>query len=55
MTNHNRLHAEWARLSPEERAEHYERFHDLCAQGIGEMHRFYPLLMSRALQGYVGD
>lgn len=55
MTDRHTLQAEWERLSPEEQASHYERFDDLCAQGIGDTHRFYSLLMPRALQGYVGD
>ena len=55
MTDRHTLQAEWERLSPEEQASHYERFDDLCAQGIGDTHRFYSLLVPRALQGYVGD
>ena len=55
ITDRHTLQAEWERLSPEERASHCEHFHDLCAQGIGDTHQFYPLLMPRALQGYVGD
>jgi hypothetical protein len=48
MTDRHTLQTEWDRLSPEEQASHCERFHDLCAQGIADTHRFYPLLMPRA-------
>jgi hypothetical protein len=49
------LQREWDVLSAEEQMTSRESFEHLCQQGIGDLHRFYPLLMSQALHGYVGD
>lgn len=49
------LQSEWNALSYEEQAQLHESFERLCSQGIGDTHRFYSLLMPRALVGYVGD
>jgi hypothetical protein len=46
---------DWDALTPEERSLEYELFEHLCSQGIGNTHRFYPILMRKALAGYVGD
>lgn len=49
------LEAEWAALSKEEQYCHWLRFHDLCAVGLGDEHRFYSLLMTRTLANYEGE
>jgi hypothetical protein len=48
MTDRNTLQAQWECLSPEEKDSQCESFHHLCAQGIGDLHQFYPLLMPQA-------
>jgi len=45
---------EWNALSIEERSSEWERFHELCAQGIGDGMYFYHVLMDKFLVGYVG-
>lgn len=49
------LQAEWDALSPDEQMAIHESFAHLCDQGIADTLRFYPLLMPKALVGYVGD
>ena len=39
----------WNALSSEERSEYTESFHEMCARGTGEDHRFYRLLMDEHL------
>lgn len=55
MLTHLSLQHDWDALAPEEQRLEYESFEHLCSQGIGDMHRFYSLLMPKALEGYVGD
>ena len=45
----------WDALSPDEQAESYARFEQLCQCGLGDTHAFYRVLMPQALHGYVGD
>lgn len=45
---------EWEALSGEVQASEWERFHELCAQGIGDEMYFYRVLMNDWLVGYVG-
>lgn len=49
------LQREWDAMPVAQQLESYERFEQLCQQGIGDTHRFYRLLMPRALRDYVGD
>lgn len=45
---------EWNALSAEEQSSEWGRFHEKCAQGIGDEMYFYRVLMNMWLVGYVG-
>jgi hypothetical protein len=49
------LYAQWNALSPGEQSREWHRCAELCAQGLGDTHWFYPILMPQMLAGYVGD
>jgi hypothetical protein len=55
LPSHGQLQREWDALPNDQQAESYERFEQLGQHGIGDTHRFYRLLMRRALREYVGD
>lgn len=46
--------AEWDAMPDEAKASEWERFHELCAQGIGDEMYFYRVLMNKWLVGYGG-
>ncbi|VWC79323.1 hypothetical protein BLA39750_01079 [Burkholderia lata] len=45
---------EWDALSPEAQSASWDSFHEQCASGVGDTHRFYNLLMKEWMVGYVG-
>ncbi|MBU6482798.1 MAG: hypothetical protein KGS09_19940 [Nitrospirae bacterium] len=55
LSSQAQLQREWDAMPIAQQLESFERFEQLCQQGIGDTHRFYRLLMPRALRGYVGD
>lgn len=45
---------EWNALSPQDRGEQWDRYHELCQQGVGDTLYFYPIMSSIFMKGYVG-
>ncbi|MDN7445575.1 hypothetical protein QZM64_41155 [Burkholderia cepacia] len=45
---------EWDAMSPEAQSASWDSFHEQCARGVGDSHRFYNLLMKEWMVGYVG-
>lgn len=48
------LFTELKAMSEAELDYQWERFHEMCAQGNGDDHRYYQIFMNQFLRSYVG-